>query len=51
MKRKMEANTSFDVFDDGGSSRADIAKAKVIPSMPDEKLTDVEHVDENPRHS
>ena len=28
MKGKMEANTSFDVFDDRGSSRADIAKAK-----------------------
>ena len=51
MKGKMKANTGFDVFDNSGSSRADIAKAKVVPSMPDEKLADVEHVNENPRHS
>ena len=51
MKGKMKANASFDIFDDRGSSRADITKSKVVPRMPDEKLADVEHVDENPRHS
>ena len=47
----MKTNTGFDIFDDRRSSRADIAKAEVVPSMPDEELTDVEHVNKDPRHS
>ena len=51
MKGEMKTNTGFDIFDDRRSSRADIAKAEVVPSMPDEELTDVEHVNKDPRHS
>ena len=51
MKGEMKTNTGFDIFDDRRSSRADITKAEVVPSMPDEKLADVEHVDKDPRHS
>ena len=51
MKGEMKTNAGFDIFDDRCSSRADIAKAEVVPSMPDEKLADVEHVDKDPRHS
>jgi hypothetical protein len=51
MKREMKTNTSFDILNDRGSSRTNIAKAKIVPSMPDEELTDVENVDKNPRNN
>ena len=51
MKGKMKTNAGFDIFDDRRSSRADIMKAEVVPSMPDETFADVEHVDKDPRHS
>jgi len=50
MNGKMETNTSFDILDDRGSSRTDIAKAKIVPSVPYEEFTDVENVNENARH-
>ena len=53
LKRKgeMKTNAGFDIFDDRRSSRADITKAEVVPSMPDIKLAAVVHVDKDPRHS
>ena len=42
---------SFDIFNDRCTSRADLTKSKVVPSMPDEKLADVKNVEKNPRHS
>ena len=51
MKGKMKTNAGFDIFDDRHSSRADITKAEVVPSMPDEKLADVEHADKDPGYS
>ena len=51
MKGEMKTNAGFDIFEDRRSSRVDIAKAEVVPSMPDEKLGDVEHVNKDPRHS
>ena len=51
MKGKVKTNAGFDIFDDRRSSRADITKAEVVPSLLDEKLADVEHVDKDPRYS
>ena len=51
MKGKVKTNAGFDIFDDRRSSRADITKAEVVPSMPDIKLAPVVHVDKDPRHS
>ena len=47
MKRQAEAYASFDIFDDRGSSRADITKVKVVPSMPDLKLANAKDVDKD----
>jgi len=50
MKRKMEANKSFDILNDRGRSKTNIVKAKINPSMPDEEFIDIENVDKNPRN-
>lgn len=49
VQRKVIANASFDILDDWGTLRTNIAKAKIIPSMPDEQLPDTENENKNIR--
>ena len=51
MEREVKMNTRLDILDDRGSSRAGITKAKVVPSMSDEKLADTKDVNKNARHN
>jgi len=47
MQKKVKKNTNFKILDDRGSSRTNIARTKIIPSVPDEELAKTENVRKN----
>ena len=51
LQRKVKTNTSFDILDDRSGSRTNMAKAKIIPNMPDEEFADTENVHKNTRNN